>query len=410
MENLALIESFSEFKDEKFIDRVTLMSILEEVFRNTLKRKYGDDDNFDIIINPDKGDLEIWRNRIVVEDDAVEDENQEISLSEARKIEPDFEVGEDVSEEVKLIDLGRRTVLALRQNLVSRINEHDNGIIYKQFIDLIGEIYTAEVHHIRHNVVILLDDEGNELIMPKDRQIPSDFYRKGDSIRGIIESVELKGNKPSIVMSRTSPKFLEKLFEQDIPEVFDGLISVKKVVRIPGEKAKVAVDSYDDRIDPVGACVGMKGSRIHGIVRELGNENIDVINYTNNIQLLITRALSPAKISSLKINEENKTVEVFMDPEQVSKAIGRGGFNIRLAGQLTGYEIDVYREGAEEDVELTEFSDEIEDWVLEELKKAGLDTAKSVLEQDVEDLIKRTDLEEETILEIRKVLSAEFSE
>ena len=410
MENLALIESFSEFKDEKFIDRVTLMSILEEVFRNTLKRKYGDDDNFDIIINPDKGDLDIWRNRIVVEDGSVEDENQEICLSEAQKIEPDFEVGEDVSEEVKLIDLGRRTVLALRQNLVSRIHEHDNGIIYKQFIDLIGEIYTAEVHHIRHNVVILLDDDGNELIMPKDRQIPSDFYRKGDNVRGIIESVELKGNKPSIVMSRTSPKFLEKLFEQDIPEVFDGLISVKKVVRIPGEKAKVAVDSYDDRIDPVGACVGMKGSRIHGIVRELGNENIDVINFTNNSQLLITRALSPAKISSLKINEENKTVEVFMDPEQVSKAIGRGGFNIRLAGQLTGYEIDVYREGAEEDVELTEFSDEIEEWVLDELKKAGLDTAKSVLEQDVEDLIKRTDLEEETILEIRKVLSAEFSE
>jgi N utilization substance protein A len=410
MENLALIESFSEFKDEKFIDRVTLMSILEEVFRNTLKRKNGDDDNFDIIINPDKGDLEIWRNRTVVENGSVEDENQEISLSEAQKIESDFEVGEDVSEEIKLVDLGRRTVLALRQNLVSRIHEHDNGIVYKQFIDLIGEIYTAEVHHIRHNVVILLDDEGNELIMPKDRQIPSDFYRKGDNVRGVIESVELKGNKPSIVMSRTSPKFLEKLFEQDIPEVFDGLISVKKVVRIPGEKAKVAVDSYDDRIDPVGACVGMKGSRIHGIVRELGNENIDVINFTNNTQLLITRALSPAKISSLKIDEEKKTVEVFMDPEQVSKAIGRGGFNIRLAGQLTGYEIDVYREGAEEDVELTEFSDEIEGWVLEELKKAGLDTAKSVLEQDVEDLIKRTDLEEETILEIRKVLSAEFSD
>ena len=410
MENLSLIESFSEFKDEKFIDRVTLMSILEEVFRNTLKRKYGDDDNFDIIINPDKGDLEIWRNRIVVEDGAVEDENQEISISEARKIEPDFEVGEDVSEEVKLVDLGRRTVLSLRQNLVSRVHEHDNGIIYKQFIDLIGEIYTAEVHHIRHNVVILLDDDGNELIMPKDRQIPSDFYRKGDSVRGVIESVELKGNKPSIVFSRTSPKFLEKLFEQDIPEVFDGLISVKKVVRIPGEKAKVAVDSYDDRIDPVGACVGMKGSRIHGIVRELGNENIDVINFTNNTQLLITRALSPAKISSLKINEEKKTVEAFMDPEQVSKAIGRGGHNIRLAGQLTGYEIDVYREGAEEDVELTEFSDEIEGWVLEEFKKAGLDTAKSVLEQDVEDLIKRTDLEEETILSVRNVLKAEFSE
>ena len=410
MENLALIESFSEFKDEKFIDRVTLMSILEEVFRNTLKRKYGDDDNFDIIINPDKGDLEIWRNRIVVDDGNVEDENQEISLTDARKIEPDFEVGEDVSEEVKLVDLGRRTVLSLRQNLVSRINEHDNGIVYKQFVDLVGEIYTAEVHHVRHNVVILLDDEGNELIMPKDRQIPSDFYRKGDSVRGIIESVELKGNKPSIILSRTSPKFLEKLFEQDIPEVFDGLISIKKVVRVPGEKAKVSVDSYDDRIDPVGACVGMKGSRIHGIVRELGNENIDVINHTNNIQLLITRALSPAKISSLKIDEDNKTVEAFMDPEQVSKAIGRGGFNIRLAGQLTGYEIDVYREGAEEDVELTEFSDEIEEWILDELKKAGLDTAKSVLEQDVEDLIKRTDLEEETILEIRKVLTAEFSD
>ena len=410
MENLSLIESFSEFKDEKFIDRVTLMSILEEVFRNTLKRKYGDDDNFDIIINPDKGDLEIWRNRIVVEDGAVEDENQEISITEARKIEPDFEVGEDVSEEVKLVDLGRRTVLSLRQNLVSRVHEHDNGIIYKQFIDLIGEIYTAEVHHIRHNVVILLDDDGNELIMPKDRQIPSDFYRKGDSVRGVIESVELKGNKPSIIFSRTSPKFLEKLFEQDIPEVFDGLISVKKVVRIPGEKAKVAVDSYDDRIDPVGACVGMKGSRIHGIVRELGNENIDVINFTNNTQLLITRALSPAKISSLKMNEEKKTVEAFMDPEQVSKAIGRGGHNIRLAGQLTGYEIDVYREGAEEDVELTEFSDEIEGWVLEEFKKAGLDTAKSVLEQDIEDLIKRTDLEEETILSVRNVLKAEFSE
>ena len=409
MENLSLIESFSEFKDEKFIDRVTLMSILEKVFRNTLKRKYGDDDNFDIIINPDKGDLEIWRNRVVVEDGAVEDENQEISITEARKIEPDFEVGEDVSEEVKLVDLGRRTVLSLRQNLVSRVHEHDNGIVYKQFIDLIGEIYTAEVHHIRHNVVILLDDDGNELIMPKDRQIPSDFYRKGDSVRGVIESVELKGNKPSIIFSRTSPKFLEKLFEQDIPEVFDGLISVKKVVRIPGEKAKVAVDSYDDRIDPVGACVGMKGSRIHGIVRELGNENIDVINFTNNTQLLITRALSPAKISSLKINEEKKTVEAFMEPDQVSKAIGRGGHNIRLAGQLTGYEIDVYRDGAEEDVELTEFSDEIEAWVLEEFKKAGLDTAKSVLEQDIEDLIKRTDLEEETILAVRNVLKAEFS-
>lgn len=409
MENLALIESFSEFKDEKFIDRVTLMSILEEVFRSTLKKKYGTDDNFDIIINPDKGDLEIWRNRIVVEDGEVEEPNEEIELSEARKIEPDFEVGEDVSEEVKLAQLGRRMVLSLRQNLVARIHEHDNTIIYKQFIDLVGEIYTAEVHHIRNRVVILLDDEGNEIILPKDRQIPSDFYRKGDNVRGIIESVELKGTKPSIIMSRTAPKFLEKLFEQEIPEVFDGLITIKKAVRVPGEKAKVAVDSYDDRIDPVGACVGMKGSRIHGIVRELGNENIDVINYTNNTQLLITRALSPAKVTSLKIDEENKRVEVMMDPSEVSKAIGRGGFNIRLAGQLTGYEIDVYREGMEEDVELTEFSDEIEAWIIEEFKKVGLDTAKSVLEQDIEDLVKRTDLEEETIKDVRNILSAEFT-
>ena len=366
MENLALIESFSEFKDDKLIDRVTLMAILEDVFRSALKKKYGDDDNFDIIINPDKGDLEIWRNRIVVADGEVEDENQEISLTEARKIEPDFEVGEDVSEEVKLIDLGRRSILALRQNLISKIHEHDNTNIYKQFKELEGEIYTAEVHHIRHRAVILLDDEGNEIILPKDRQIPSDFFRKGENVRGIIESVELKGNKPAIIMSRANPLFLEKLFEQEIPEVFDGLITVKKVVRIPGEKAKVAVDSYDDRIDPVGACVGMKGSRIHGIVRELGNENIDVINYTNNIQLFISRALSPAKITSMKLDEENKRAEVILRPEEVSKAIGRGGHNIRLAGQLTGYEIDVFREGAEEDVELTEFSDEIEDWIIAE--------------------------------------------
>ena len=409
MENLALIESFSQFKDDKLIDRVTLMSILEEVFSNTLKRKFGTDDNFDIIINPDKGDLEIWRNRVVVEDGQVEDENEEIELKEARKIEPDFEVGEDVSEEVKLSDLGRRSILSLRQNLIARIHEHDNTIIYKQFIELVGEIYTAEVHHVRSRVVILIDDDGNEIILPKDRQIPSDFFRKGDSVRGVIESVELKGTKPSIVMSRTSPKFLEKLFEQEIPEVFDGLITVKKVVRVPGEKAKVAVDSYDDRIDPVGACVGMKGSRIHGIVRELGNENIDVINYTNNNQLMITRALSPAKITNMTIDEEKKAVEVYMDPSEVSKAIGRGGFNIRLAGQLTGYEIDVYREGAEEDVELTEFSDEIEGWIIEEFRKVGLDTAKSVLEQEVEDLVKRTDLEEETVVEVRNILNAEFS-
>jgi N utilization substance protein A len=410
MENLALIDSFSEFKDEKLIDRVTLMSILEDVFRNTLKKKFGDDDNFDIIINPDKGDLEIWRNRVVVADGEVEEENQEISLSDAQKIEPDFEVGEDVSEEVKLIDLGRRSILALRQNLISKIHEHDNTNIYKHFKDLVGEIYTAEVHHIRHRAVILLDDDGNELILPKDKQIPSDFFRKGENVRGIIESVDLKGNKPSIVLSRTAPVFLEKLFEQEIPEVFDGLISVKNVVRIPGEKAKVAVDSYDDRIDPVGACVGMKGSRIHGIVRELGNENIDVINYTTNLQLYITRALSPARVTSIKINEETKRAEVILKPEEVSKAIGRGGHNIRLAGRLTGYEIDVFREGVEEDVELSEFSDEIEAWIIAEFAKAGLDTAKSILEQEIGDLVKRTDLELETIEDVVRILKEEFEE
>ena len=410
MENIALIDSFSEFKDDKLIDRVTLMAILEDVLRNALKKKYGDDDNFDIIINPDKGDLEIWRNRIVVADGEVEEPNQEIALSEARKIEPDFEVGEDVAEEVKLIDLGRRSILALRQNLISKIHEHDNTNIYKQFKDLIGDIYSAEVHHIRHRAIILLDDEGNEIILPKEKQIPSDFFRKGENVKGIIESVELKGNKPTIIMSRTAPVFLEKLFEQEIPEVFDGLITIKNVVRIPGEKAKVAVDSYDDRIDPVGACVGMKGSRIHGIVRELGNENIDVINYTSNLQLYITRALSPARVTSVKINEETKRAEVLLKPEEVSKAIGRGGHNIRLAGQLTGYEIDVFREGAEEDVELSEFSDEIEGWIIEEFSKAGLDTAKSILEQDVQDLVKRTDLEEETILDVIRILREEFEE
>jgi transcription termination/antitermination protein NusA len=411
MENLALIDSFSEFKDDKSIDRVTLMAILEEVFRNALKKKFGSDENFDIIINPDKGDMEIWRNRVVVEDGEVEDPNSEITLTEAQKIEPDFEVGEDVSEEVKLIDLGRRAILALRQNLISKIHEHDATNLYKHFKDLIGELYSAEVHHVRPKVVILIDDDGNEIVLPKEKQIPSDFYRKGDSVKGIIESVELKGNKPQIIFSRTSEKFLEKLFEQEIPEIFDGLISIKKVVRIPGEKAKVAVDSYDDRIDPVGACVGMKGSRIHGIVRELGNENIDVINYTSNLQLLISRALSPAKVSSIKIDEQTKRAEVFLKLEEVSKAIGKNGYNIRLAGQLTGYELDVIREGVvaeEDDVELTEFSDEIEKWIIDELAKIGLDTARSVLKNSVEDLVRRTDLEEETILDVMKILKEEF--
>ncbi|MDB2418328.1 transcription termination factor NusA [Flavobacteriaceae bacterium] len=418
MENIALIDSFSEFKDMKSIDRVTLMSILEEVFRAALNRKFGSDENFDIIINPDKGDLEIWRNRVVVADDEVEDDNEEIELSVARKIEPDFEIGEDVSEEVKLYDLGRRAILALRQNLISKIQEHDSTNIFKHFKELEGDIYSAEVHHIRHNAIILLDDDGNEIVLPKSEQIRSDFFRKGDSVRGVIKTVELRGNKPAIILSRTSPDFLVKLFEQEIPEVFDGLITVERVARIPGEKAKVAVDSYDDRIDPVGACVGMKGSRIHGIVRELGNENIDVINYTKNEQLLISRALSPAKVVSMEIEEyeEEKNgkkgrVNVFLKPEEVSKAIGKGGVNIRLASELTKYDIDVQREGLEEeDVELTEFSDEIEAWIIQEFKNIGLDTAKSVLDASVEELLKRTDLEEESILDVQRILKEEFED
>jgi len=409
MNSLELIESFSEFKDDKLINRETLMAILEEVFRNTLKKKYGSDDNFDIIINPDKGDLQIFRNRVVVEDGAVTNDNQQIELSVARKIEPDFEVGEDVSEEIKINDLGRRAILALRQNLISKIHEYDSMTIYQRFKDLIGQLYVAEIHHIRHKAIILLDDEGNEIILPKEKQIPSDFFKKGEHVRGIIESVELKSTKPTIIMSRTSPLFLERLFEQEIPEIADGLITINKVVRIPGEKAKVAVDSFDDRIDAVGACVGVRGSRIHGIVRELGNENIDVLPFTNNSQLLITRALAPARVSSVIINEEEKRADVYLANEEVSKAIGKSGYNIRLASQLSGYEIDVYREGAtEEDIELSEFNDEIEEWVIEELQKAGLDTAKSVLELSAEELMQRTDLEEETVNEVLRILAEEF--
>ena len=362
-----------------------------------------------IIINPDKGDLQIFRNRVVVEDGAVTNDNQQIELSVARKIEPDFEVGEDVSEEIKINDLGRRAILALRQNLISKIHEYDSMTIYQRFKDLIGQLYVAEIHHIRHKAIILLDDEGNEIILPKEKQIPSDFFKKGEHVRGIIESVELKSTKPTIIMSRTSPLFLERLFEQEIPEIADGLITINKVVRIPGEKAKVAVDSFDDRIDAVGACVGVRGSRIHGIVRELGNENIDVLPFTNNPQLLITRALAPARVSSVIINEEEKRADVYLANEEVSKAIGKSGYNIRLAGQLSGYEIDVYREGVtEEDIELSEFNDEIEEWVIEELQKAGLDTAKSVLELSAEELMQRTDLEEETVNEVLRILAEEF--
>lgn len=411
MENQAIIESFSDFKEEKNIDRVTLMAIIEDALRNQLKKKYGDDENFDIIVNPDKGDLEIWRNRTIVADGMSEDDNLEIELSEALKIEPDFEVGEEVSEELKLIDQGRRFILAFRQNLVQKVQEHDNSIIYKKYKDLEGEIMAGEVHHVRPRAVIIYDDDQNELVLPKDQQIPSDYYRKGDTVRAVVKTVDLRGNKPVVILSRTSEKFLEKLFEQEIPEVFDGLIIVKNVVREPGEKAKVAVESYDDRIDPVGACVGMKGSRIHGIVRELGNENIDVINYTTNTSLYIQRALSPAKITSLNIDEENKKVEVFLKPDQVSLAIGKRGLNIKLAGRLTGYEIDVYRDVDEdEDVELIEFSDEIEGWIIEELKAKGCDTAKSVLDLTVEELVSRTDLEEETIEEVRNILRSEFEE
>ena len=411
MENLALIDSFAEFKDDKNIDRVTLMGIIEDVFRNMIIKRYGSDDNFDIIVNPDKGDLEIWRNRIVVKDGEVDDDNAEIAYSDAIKIEPDFEVSEEVSEEVHLIDFGRRSILSLRQNLISRIQEHDNTDLYNRYKELVGEIISGEVHHIRNREVIIIDDMDNEVILPKDHQIKSDFFRKGDTIRGVVHEVQLKGMKPRIVLSRTSPKFLECLFEQEIPEVADGLITVKCVERIPGEKAKVAVESYDERIDPVGACVGMKGSRIHGIVRELGNENIDVINYTSNTSLFITRALSPAKVSSITLDEDNNRAEVFLKPDQVSLAIGRGGTNIRLAGSITGYEIDVYRDVDDsEDVALTEFVDEIDDWIIKELKNVGCDTAKSVLELSVSELLMRTDLEEETINEIHTILKSEFED
>ncbi len=410
MENLNLIETFSEFKELKNIDRATMMNVLEDIFRGMLKKMFNTDENFDIIINIDKGDFEIWRNREVVEDDEVEDENLQIPISQALKIDEDYEIGEEVTDEVKLADFGRRAILALRQSLTSRILELEKNSVYIKYKDRVGDIITGEVYQVWKKEILIIDDEGNELILPKAEQIPSDFFRKGDTVRAAVIKVDMKNNNPLIVISRTSPVFLERLFELEVPEIFDGLITIKKIVRSPGERAKVAVESYDERVDPVGACVGMKGSRIHGIVRELKNENIDVINYTNNIQLYITRALSPAKISNIKIIEEDKRASVFLKPEQVSLAIGKGGLNIKLASQLTGYEIDVYREteGDEEDVRLEEFSDEIEGWVLDQLKAIGCDTAKSVLELSFDDLVKRTDLEEETIAEVISIFKAEF--
>jgi N utilization substance protein A len=411
MDNLKLLDTFTEFKELKNIDRPTMMSVLEDVFRSTLSRLHGTDENFDIIINIDKGDFEIWRNRKVVPDDQLTNNNLQISLTEAQKIDEDYEVGEDVTDEVKMADFDRRSILSLRQNLPSRIMELEKGNIYAKYKDRIGDIIAGEVYQVWKREILVLDDNGNELILPKNEQIPTDHYRKGDNIRAVVLRVEMRNNNPLILLSRTSPVFLERLFELEVPEIFDGLITIKKVVRLPGEKAKVAVESYDDRIDPVGACVGMKGSRIHGIVRELRNENIDVINYTTNLPLYVTRALNPAKIISIKIDEAEKHVEVFLKASEVSLAIGKGGANIKLAGMLTGYEIDVYREAEnieEEDVDLDEFTDEIEEWIIQELKNIGCDTAKSVLELSVDDLVKRTDLEEETIRDVIKIFKAEF--
>lgn len=413
MENFNLIESFSEFKDLKSIDRATMMSVLEDVFRNMLIKQYGSDENFDIIINIDKGDLEIWRNRVIVKDEEFENEATEIKLSEAKLMDADYEVGEEVTDEVKFLDFGRRQILALRQNLSSRILELEKDALYNKYKDVIGQIVSGEVYQVWKKEMLVIDDEGNELILPKIEQIPSDFFRKGDNVRAVVVRVEMKNNSPIIVISRTSPVFLERLLENEVPEIFDGLITIHKIVRIPGERAKVAVESYDDRIDPVGACVGMKGSRIHGIVRELGNENIDIINHTSNNGLYITRALNPATINSVKIDEEKLNADVFLEPDQVSLAIGKGGLNIKLASQLTGYNIDVYRELdsknlEDDDVSLDEFKDEIEQWIIDELQKVGCDTAKSVLDLSVAELEKRTDLEVETIEETLNILRAEF--
>jgi N utilization substance protein A len=410
MENLNLAESFAEFKELKNIDRATMIGVIEDVFRNLLAKQYGTADNFDIIVNDAKGDFEIWRNRTVVED--VTNKSTEISLADAQAIDSSYEIGEEVSEPIRLASFGRRAILAIRQNLAGKIMEIEKANVFKYYTERIGEIVVGEVYQTWKKETLLLDDDGNELILPKVEQIPSDFFKKGDTAKAVILRVEMKNNNPVIILSRTAPEFLERMFEQEVPEIFEGLITIKKIVRIPGERAKVAVESYDDRIDPVGACVGVKGSRIHGIVRELHNENIDVVNYTSNLQLFVQRSLAPAKITSIKIDEEKKQINVFLKPSEVSLAIGKGGMNIKLASQLAGYDIDVYRETAEEeeDVNLDEFSDEIDSWVIDELKRIGCDTAKSVLNIPLNDLLQRADLEEETLREVVNILKSEFEE
>ena len=410
MENLNLISNFAEFKELKNIDKATMIGVLEDVFRHALQKQFESDENFDVIINPEKGDLEIWRNREVVEDGAVENPNTQISVSEVKGIDDSYEVGDEYTDQIKMNQFGRRAVLSLRQNLASRLLDLEKANIYEKYSEKVGEIITGEVYQVWKREVLLLDDEENELILPKSEQIPNDFYRKGDTIKAIVKSVEMNNNKPRIILSRTANEFLERLFEQEVPEIFDGLITIKSIVRIPGERAKVAVESYDDRIDPVGACVGMKGSRIYTIVKELRNENIDVLNYTTNPQLMIQRSLNPAKISTITIDEERKTASVYLKPDQVSLAIGKGGLNIRLSKMLTGYDIDVYREIEEEDVALTEFSDEIEAWIIDALKAAGCDTAKSVLELPVEEIASRADLEVEQAEKVVEILKAEFEE
>jgi len=414
MDNMNLIDTFASFKENKDIDRVTMMGVLEEVFRGMFEKQFGTSENFDFIINIDKGDFEIWRNRIVTADGEVEDSNLQVAISEVHKIDPDYEIGEEFADEVKLEDFGRRSILSLRQNLSSKILQLERENVYERYKDRVGEIVTGEVYQVWKKEMLILDDEENEMILPRNEQIPSDFFRKGDTLRAVIERVDMKNNAPLIIISRTSPKFLERLFELEVPEIYDGLITIKKIVRVAGERAKVAVESYDDRIDPVGACVGMKGARIHGIVRELRNENIDVINYSENLRLYIQRALSPAKIKNIKILEEEKKAEVFLDPEEVSKAIGKGGLNIKLAGKLVGYEIDVFRDidesELEDDVDIMEFNDEIDEWVLDAFKEIGCDTAKSVLNISREELIKRTDLEEETVDSVIKILKSEFED